>query len=72
MHLQGIAARKSVSHHLHLLSRGKPAGGIWRYRDDRDGLNDEVYGDSEILEIDRAMGSINFGHPGVDRHHLSI
>jgi len=30
------------------------------------------YGDTGITEMDSVTGSIYFGHPGVDRHHLII
>jgi hypothetical protein len=35
-----------------LFVRGKPVGGILRYRDNGDGLSYGVYGDTEITEMD--------------------
>jgi hypothetical protein len=55
-----------------LFGRGKPVGGIRRYRDNGDGLSDRAYRVTEITEIDRATGSILLGDDGVNRHHLII
>jgi len=55
-----------------LFGRGKPAGGIQRYRANGDGLSDRAYGATDITDMDWATGSIYLGDPGVDRHHLII
>ena len=55
-----------------LFGRGKQAGGMRRYRDTGGGLTDRAYGDTEMTEMDWAMGSIYLRDAGVDGHLLII
>jgi len=70
MHLEAIVMRQSVSHHHHQFGGERPTWGICQYRNNGGGLSNEACRDTEITEMDRAMGSIHLGDTGVLRHHL--